>query len=211
MPKLVVSTKADIEAGTDKGTTVLGSLLQSDLPPSEKSVRRLTDEATAMFSAGTETVSWALTVITYHLLSHPAMLERLTAEIAQVVDDSKKLPPWATLEKLPYLNSVIYEGLRLSYGLASRTSRIATDEDLVYRGEWKPKGSSTTERVEYIIPRGYAIGLSAVITHHDETLFPNSHAFLPERWLDDNGQHKKQLDRALLSFSKGSRACIGMK
>jgi cytochrome P450 len=208
----VKKAKAEKEAGIMKeGRTIFGSLLESDLPPSEKSVQRLTDEATALFVAGTETISWALTVITYHVLSRPEMLKKLTAEVAQVVDSSGELPSWAALEKLPYLGAVIYEGLRLSYGVASRTSRIPTGEDLVYRGDWTPKGSTTSTRAEYVIPRGYAIGMSSAITHHDESVFPNSHSFLPERWLDEKNQHRRELDSSLLSFSKGSRACIGMK
>ena len=211
MPNYVKQAQVDLDKGLDNGTTVFGSLLQSDLPPSEKSLQRMTEEGFSLFAAGTETVSWALTVITYHLLAKPAMLERLTAEVTQVVDSSGQLPPWAALEKLPYLDAVIHEGLRLSYGLASRTSRIPTTEDLVYRGEWTPKDSQISTKVEYVIPRGYAIGMSSVITHHDESVFIDSHSFLPERWLDENNQHRKELDRALLAFSKGSRGCIGIK
>lgn len=211
MPNYVKKAQADPDMGLDNGTTVFGSLLQSGLPPSEKSLQRMTEEGFSLFAAGTETVSWALTVITYHLLTKPAILEKLTAEISQVVDSSGQLPPWVVLEKLPYLGAVIHEGLRLSYGLASRTSRIATAEDLVYRGDWTPKGSQTSTKAEYVIPRGYAIGMSSVITHHDESVFPDSHSFLPERWLDEKNQHIKQLDRALLAFSKGSRGCVGIK
>ena len=212
MPNHVKKAKAEKEAGIVKeDKTIFGSLLESDLPPSEKSVQRLTDEATSLFAAGTETISWALTVITFHVLSKPELLDKLTAEVAQVVDSSGNLPPWATLESLSYLGAVIYEGLRLSYGVASRTSRIPTGEDLIYRGEWTAKGSKTPTRVEYVIPRGYAIGMSSVIVHHDESVFPDSYSFLPERWLDGKNQHRKELDRSLLSFSKGTRACIGMK
>lgn len=139
------------------------------------------------------------------------MLETLTAEVAQVVDSLGELPSWAALEKLPYLGAVIHEGLRLSYGVASRTSRIPTSEDLVYRGVWTPEGSTTSQKIECIIPRGYAIGMSSVIMHHDESVFPDSHSFLPERWLGEKNQRRKDLDRSLLAFSKGSRACIGMK
>lgn len=106
-------------------------------------------------------------------------------------------------EKLPYLGAVVKEGLRLSYGVSARTARIATEEDLVYRGEWNKKD------VEYIIPRGYAVGMSTVITHHDENIFPDSYRFLPERWLDE--QSKKEAERGLMSFSKGSRRCLASK
>ncbi|KAG9234593.1 benzoate 4-monooxygenase cytochrome p450 [Amylocarpus encephaloides] len=206
----IKQAKEDKEAGIINEKTVFGSLIESTLPPNEKSVQRLSDEAIALFIAATETISWALSVITYHVLTRAEILEKLTAEVSQVVDDKGELPSWAALEKLPYLGAVIYEGLRLSYGVASRTSRVPTGEDLVYCGDWTPKGSKTSTRAEYVIPRGYAIGMSSAITHHDESIFPDSHSFLPERWLDERNQHRKELDRSLLSFSKGSRTCIGV-
>lgn len=93
------------------------------------------------------------------------------------------------------------EGLRLSYGVSARTARIATGEDLVYRGEWNKKD------LEYVIPRGYAVGMSTAITHHDENLFPDSHRFLPERWIDSQNRP----DKGLMSFGKGSRRCLASK
>jgi cytochrome P450 len=171
----------------------------------------LTEEGFSLFAAGTETVSWALSVINYHLLAQPDLLEKVSEEVRGALVANGQVPSWSALEKLPFLGAVIFEGLRLSYGLATRTSRIATEENLVYRGEWTPPGHSKPAEVHYIIPKGSAIGMSAVLTHHDETVFPESHSFRPERWLDDSNQHRKDLHRALLAFSKGSRGCIGIK
>lgn len=206
MPNKIRKTQADLDAGMkSKDQTVFGSLLESDLPEPEKSISRLTDEAAALLTAGSETVSWALTVITYHVLDKPLLLQRLNEEVNGAVDGSGQLPPWSSLEKLPYLTAVITEGLRLSYGLSGRSARVATDEDLVYRGAWRG------EPVQYLVPKGYAIGMSPALLHHDESLFPDSHAFNPERWLDGNMQRNKELERHLLTFSKGSRSCIGIK
>ncbi|OGM50575.1 hypothetical protein ABOM_000567 [Aspergillus bombycis] len=211
MPESIQKTKADLDAGiTSKEQTVFGSLLESDLPAEEKSVRRLTDEAASLIAAGTETVGWALAVTTYYLLANPEKLERLRKEIDEVVDVSGQLPPWTTLEKLPYLGAIIYEGLRLSYGVSARTARVATEEDLVYRGEWVATGSKAPTTVTYKIPRGYAIGMSSMIMHHNESVFPESHSFIPERWLDDRMQRNKELERSIFNFSKGTRACVGI-
>lgn len=60
---------------------------------------------------------------------------------------------WVELEKLPYLSAVIAESLRLSYGISSRTPRIAPLEHLVYRG--RLNGDSD---VEYVLPKGTAVG-----------------------------------------------------
>jgi cytochrome P450 len=143
--------------------------------------------------------------MTYHLLNKPELLVRLTRELETVVKDSTHLPACSVLEALPYLGAVIQEGLRLSYGVSSRTARISTEENLIYRGDWNKKP------VEHIIPKGYAIGMSSVITHHVESEFPDSYAFVPERWLDENNQRRRDLDRSMLAFSKGSRGCLGMK
>ncbi|KAE8369703.1 cytochrome P450 [Aspergillus caelatus] len=211
MPESIKKTRADLDAGIkSKEQTVFGSLLESDLPAEEKSVQRLTDEAASLIAAGTETVGWALAVTTYYLLSNPEKLQRLRKEISEVVDTSGQLPSWTTLEKLPYLGAVIYEGLRLSYGVSARTARVATEEDLVYHGEWTAKGSKGPTTVSYRIPRGFAVGMSSMIMHHNENVFPESHTFIPERWLDDQMQRNKELERSIFNFSKGSRACVGI-
>lgn len=48
---------------------------------------------------------------------------------------------------------------------------------------------------------------------HHSSVFPDSQTFNPDRWLNkpvvgDNSQ--KPLSRYLVSFSRGTRACIGM-
>ena len=56
-----------------------------------------------------------------------------------------------------------------------------------------------------------AISMGAFVMNHVESVFPDSYEFIPERWLDAQGQRRKDLDRYLLSFSKGSRQCLGIK
>lgn len=173
----------------------------------EKRPERLADEAITVTAAGTETTSWALAVITYHLLRKADMLDRLLTELRTNIDDPKNLPRWTTLEKLPYLNAVIQEGLRLSYGVAGPIALEAPDEDLVYRGEFRKKP------VEILIPRGSAMAMSNFITHHNESVFPDSYAFIPERWLDQDLQdgRNKSLEKGMNPFSRGPRACMGKK
>ncbi|KAJ0159761.1 Trichodiene oxygenase [Colletotrichum tanaceti] len=205
IPNRVENAKSELDAGIRHARpTVFGSLLESDLESVEKGSLRLADEAAAVVGAGTETTSWALAVITYHLLTKPELLEKLQAELRTVVDDPRHLPSWTSLENLPYLGAVLQEGLRLSYGVSARTARVATEENIVYRGEFDKRP------VEYVIPSGYAVGMSAAITHHDETVFPDSHQFRPERWLDENNQRRKDVEKGMLAFSKGSRSCLGM-
>jgi cytochrome P450 len=47
--------------------------------------------------------------------------------------------------------------------------------------------------------------MSAWFVHHDEAIFPNSHEYIPERWLDN-----PRLDKYMVSFTKGTRQCVGI-
>ncbi|KAI2616488.1 cytochrome P450 [Hypoxylon sp. NC1633] len=227
VPTQIKRTKATLAAGRTPRPTIFGTLLSSSLSARDKSAARLAGEAASLLAAGTETASWTLAVATYHLLSQPATLARLAAELHDC--DPARLPPWQALERLPYLGAVVREALRLSYGVSSRSARVAAEEEMVYRGSWTPgRGSrggaehgekkkklGESVEVEHVIPRGYAVGMSAALVHHDEAVYPNSHAFVPERWLDadnndDDDDVARRSERCLMSFGKGSRACLGM-
>lgn len=50
--------------------------------------------------------------------------------------------------------------------------------------------------------------MDSYLVHHNEEIFPDSHTFNPDRWLVPNS---KELDKFLVSFSTGSRQCLGSK
>ncbi|KAL1882890.1 hypothetical protein Daus18300_000528 [Diaporthe australafricana] len=206
IPELAFKTKARLDAGIrfDR-PTIFETLINSDLKGEEKRLDRLVDEAVQIVTAGTETTSWALRVITYHLLDKPGVMERLRKELSENVEDAKSLPAWTTLEKLPYMSAVIQEGLRLSYGVSGPIALEAPNEDLIYRGEFNKKP------VEFILPRGSAMAMSSYIMHHDESVFPDSHSFIPERWLVEQQQRRKGPEKGFMGFSKGPRICLGKK
>ncbi|KAH7075714.1 putative cytochrome P450 [Paraphoma chrysanthemicola] len=201
-PARIRQARKDHEAGVVRARpSVFTDILASSLPEDEKTVDRLSGEGFSLTGAGTETTAWTLSVITFYVLSQPDVLARLRAELRglEIADLS-----WAALEKLPYLNGVVAEGLRLSYGVSARTPRVP-HEDLVYRS-----GAGSKGKYEYVIPKGTAIGMSSAIMHHNEDVFPDSDAFIPERWLDEQGLRRPNMDMGLLSFSKGSRQCLGI-
>jgi cytochrome P450 len=101
-------------------------------------------------------------------------------------------------------SATILETIRLSYGVGTRLARVAS-EPYSYNGSYKDKP------INFTIPAGTPIGMTAVIMHADENLFPEAAAFIPDRWLKEDGTRRRDLERYLLSFSKGSRQCVGMK
>lgn len=184
----------ETEAFKDKPyPTIFHELLESDLPPSEKGVQRLGDEAQTILGAGLETTAWALTVATFHILDNPSILKKLRHEIEQVMRDPYDRVEWQQLEKLPYLTGCIQEALRLSYGVTARHPRVSNQAPLRYK--------------EWLIPRGTPVSMSTIDIHHDEKIFPDSHKFIPERWVE-NGQF---LNRYMVAFGKDARSCLGIK
>lgn len=154
--------------------TVFVSMLEADVPPSEKNASRLTEEAFTLTGAGTMTTANALNSIVYYVLSRPDCLTRLKDELRVAFPDPSAIRSSADLERLPYLTAVVTEGLRLSKGPPHRFARVSPFENYSYR---RPDG-----RVE-IIPRGVPVGMSFIDILEDDEIFPDPHAFRPERWL----------------------------
>ena len=181
--------------------TIFHSILDSELPSEEKSVARLADEAQMFVMAGTTTTAWTLEVIHFWLLSQPKTLRKLKDELKAAITNPDDVGhvPLPAIEALPYLTAVIKEGLRLSYGVSTRLARIDPDNPLLFTDNHTGK--------QWQIPAGTPVGSTSVLIHHDETIFPNSKKFIPERWLDGK---KPGLEKYLVSFGAGSRQCLGI-
>ncbi|EON70045.1 hypothetical protein W97_09313 [Coniosporium apollinis CBS 100218] len=180
----------------DGQPTIFHELLNSDLPLWEKSLERLWQEGQVVVGAGADTTANALTVTTFHLLDNPDKLQRLKSELEMLMPDLCSPVKLRELEQLPYMSAVLSEGLRLSYGVSSRLQRIAPAEELKFH--------------DWTIPPGTPVGMTSVLMHHNPSIFPNPDTFLPERWLEP-APDNRPLDRYLVSFTKGSRQCIGIK
>lgn len=81
--------------------TIFQAILDSDLPPHEKTAERLRDEAQTVVGAGSETTAKSLSFILFYLVSDGAKLQKLRDELKTAEDFSL-----AKLEQLPYLVSL---------------------------------------------------------------------------------------------------------
>jgi cytochrome P450 len=195
---------ANIISGEDQShiksqhPTIFHELLESNLPPQEKSLDRLGDEAQLMIGAWLETVSWALTTTSFHLINNPQILSTLRTELEEAIPDPAVMPNSIYLEKLPYLTACIQEGIRLGYGVSSRNPRISPNKPTKYR-DWN-------------IPAGTPVSMTIIDVHHDENIYPDSRSFIPERWLGNpKTEDGHNLNRYLVAFGKGARSCLGIK
>lgn len=87
--------------------TIFDALIDPSLPPEERTVDRLAQEAVIVLGAGTETTANVLTVASYHLLKNRPVLLKLREELKQVMPKPFTKATWSQLEQLPYLVSRI--------------------------------------------------------------------------------------------------------
>jgi cytochrome P450 len=134
-------------------------------------------------------------VALFYLISVPETLRKLKMELKEAIQDPSAIIPLASLEQLPYLTACIQESLRLSYGVSTRLQRVSPDEVLLFNDGQK----------DWEIPPGTPVSMTSTLVHQDPAVFPEPLSFKPERWLDN-----PRLDKYMLSFSKGTRQCIGI-
>ena len=90
--------------------TIFHAVIESpDLPASEKTEERLTDEAFAFIGAGTETTKQTLNAAFYYLLTNPEKLTRLRGEVVRAMPDAAVCPPLHVLEAAEYLVCMLYQ------------------------------------------------------------------------------------------------------
>jgi cytochrome P450 len=151
--------------------------------------RQLRDEAMTLFLAGHETTALTLCWTWYLLSQNPAAEARLHEELSGVL--AGRAPTVADLERLPYLQAVINESLRL-YPAAYLLARTSIAPCTI--------GG-------YDFPTGTTILMSQWVTHRDARFFDDPDSFRPERWLD--GLMARLPAGAYFPFGDGPRRCIG--
>jgi cytochrome P450 len=151
--------------------------------------RQLRDEIITMYLAGHETTALALTW-TWHLLSHhPAIYDRLEAELAEVLGG--RVPTVADLPRLRYTRMVLEESMRL-YSPVWTIARDVRADDAVSG---------------YHIPAGATVMLSQYVVHRRPELWPDPERFDPERFTPERVKERHKF--AYFPFSTGPRVCIG--
>ncbi|CAI6227143.1 unnamed protein product [Periconia digitata] len=191
--KSATSPSAKQDAGP---RTVVHEIAESNLDPSDKELSRLLNEVQTVVAAGLETVSSVMRVTFYHVFSNPEILRRLREELKTVGTDTSpggNMLELKQLERLPYMTAIIMEALRLSPGIATRMGRMLHDKDLVYD--------------KWCIPAGTPVGMTTILMHTDETLYPDPFTFNPDRWMDL--EKRKTAGKTFAPFSRGSRMCVG--
>ena len=152
--------------------------------------RQLRDEALTLFLAGHETTANAMTWTWYLLSQNPAIETQLHAELQRVLPNGR-LPEFADLPELRFVENIFAESLRL-FPPAWAIGRMAL-RDVSVGG--------------YTMPKGAIALLSPYVTQRDARYFPDPQRFDPERWTPAAKEARHPF--AYFPFGGGARRCIG--
>ena len=150
--KQLLDERSNGKPSSGQSKTVLNDLIDSDLPPQDKTLRRLTDEAQMMLGAGGETTAASLNRLFYHLLTNPPIVQRLRSELRTALPEAGTMPTLAELQGLPYLNAVVEEGIRRAFPVPARSPRVFHDHILQY-GQWTIKPGVRIDTTHDAFPR----------------------------------------------------------
>lgn len=145
----------------------------------------LHDELMTLLLAGHETTATALAWALYWIHKTPEVREKLLAEL----DNLGANPDSNTILKLPYLNAVCCETLRI-YPVGMLTFPRVVQEPVTLAG--------------YDLQPGAVLWGSIYLTHRREDLYPEPEKFKPERFLE-----RQYSPYEFLPFGAGARRCIG--
>ncbi len=149
----------------------------------------LIDEIGVAFLAGHETTASALTWIFFILASLPDVVERMRAEVAEVVGDGPVT--FEHTKKLVFLRNVFREALRL-YPPITFTPRVALE-------------NTTIGHVR--VKRGAIVMISPWVIHRHRKYWREPDAFDPDRF--SPGREGEVISGAYLPFGLGPRVCAG--
>ncbi|KAK8112432.1 Cytochrome P450 monooxygenase lolP1 [Apiospora sp. TS-2023a] len=158
-----------------------------------------TGEALVQVVAGTDSVAVAIRMTLLYVLTTPRVYNLLLAELDGAARSGVITTPIrdAEAKRLPYLQAVIREGLRVFPSLTPLLAKSVPAEGDTVAG--------------HFLPGGTEVGIDGWgILRSQEYWGPDAHAFRPERWLEAGKEQLEDMSECLeILFGYGKYKCLG--
>ncbi|KAJ7366976.1 cytochrome P450 [Mycena albidolilacea] len=174
--------------------SILGELLENNDSTQGGSKERedmIKNVAAGAYVAAADTTAATLVVFIMAMALNPEVVRKAQDEIDAVVGFGC-LPKFEHRSALPYSDAIFREVLRWK-PIVPLAIPHATSGDDIYEG--------------YFIPKGTTVLANMWAMAHNESMYPNSDKFNPERFLNADGQ--LNADDHILGFGFGRRICVG--
>ncbi|KAL1860629.1 hypothetical protein Daus18300_009119 [Diaporthe australafricana] len=131
----------------------------------------------------------------YHLTKQPELWLELKRQLRVAIPEENTQPDLAELEKVPLMEAVAKESLRVGCPIRGRIPRIVPTGGMVCGGVRIPQGTGVFSAQWYYC--------------RDPNVYYQPQLLQPGRWLVDDANALHAMNRNLVVFSAGSRNCIG--
>ncbi|KAI0413510.1 pisatin demethylase [Xylaria grammica] len=187
-----VSRRYDPDAKLEKD--LLGSWIRKGLSKDQAEL-----EGLFLIIAGSETTASVLRITMLDIMTCPRVYNKLKQEIRDAVIDGNVASPikFEEAKRLPYLQAVIYEGLRMRAPVPGLNPKAVPPEGDTMHGKF--------------IPGGTAIGMNTASLFASTANFGDDAAlFRPERFTEANEQKRTEMEKLVeLGFGYGRFQCAG--
>ncbi|KAI0806613.1 cytochrome P450 [Fomes fomentarius] len=209
---------AALMAQVGEGKDIMSICLKANMAATPK--EQMTDEeilaqTSTFILAGMDTTSNALSRILHLLSQHPDAQQKLRAELIEATNGGTTDLGYDDLMKLPYLDAVCRETLRV-FAPVLLSGRAATKE-LVLPFSEPVRGRDGRLMSEVVVPRDTFVLAHFQASNSNKALWgDDAHEWKPERWLASlpgllEDAHLPGVYANLMTFSGGIRSCIGFK
>ncbi|KZV87066.1 cytochrome P450 [Exidia glandulosa HHB12029] len=184
-------TKENMRNGRAEACFAVSQLEDKDASADELHEEYVKYAAAGMYSGGTDSAISFLSRVALYMTVFPEAQQKAQTELDRVIG-AERLPAVEDMARLPYVDAVIKEIHRFSpiINLVPHSSPV----DDEYKG--------------YIIPAGSAVIANSWAFAHDESMYPESHKFDPDRYLGTRGEGV--VDPRQFVFGLGRRRCPGV-
>ncbi|KAH7196656.1 cytochrome P450 [Fusarium flagelliforme] len=157
----------------------------------------LIQQAFISIIAGSNTTAHALRMIVLALIANPAAYTSLITEIRQHSPSVNTPISWTQTQKMPYLQAVVREGLRMWPPVAGLGFKQVPPQGDTINGFFVPGGTQVGQGF-------YAVGRSKLVWGEDADVFR------PERWLLAGQDRSREMIAAFdTHFGHGKYSCLG--
>ena len=162
--------------------------------------KTIENEAVGPVLAGSDTTATVLRAAVLYVATNPRILRTLLAELDAAVASgnlSRPIVQHDQVRKLPYLDAVIQESLRIHPVSGAPMYRVVPHSGVVFNG--------------YALPGGTQIGLLHWSASRNKDVYGDDvEVFRPERWLDLDEETKRRRRQNEVWFGQGAMRCTGM-
>ena len=139
-----------------------------------------------------------LSAVLYYLLTYPATMDRLKAEVRGAFDSPEDIA-FGRLASLPYLTACLKEVMRIYPPVPVGAPRLIPAGGKRVLGRWLPPDT-------HVAVHHYAAS-------HSPANFNDPDTYAPSRWLPEgqHGAYASDIREASQPFSWGHRNCLGQK